>query len=105
MAALTVYARTANPTFVAASASDTFVNNGSTELLVINNSTGALDVTISAVGLCRHGFLDDQVVSCPGQSLTSIGPFEAQRFNDSQGRATVTYEDEASIEVAARRQN
>lgn len=104
MAALTLYARAADPAFVAADAlGDTFTNNGDTELLVINGGVGDVDVTFTATRPCSHGFLDDWVVTCSGQELTRIGPFSAQRFNDAQGRVAVSYDDETNLTVAAQR--
>lgn len=104
MAVLTVYARTADPVFVAAGGSgDTFVNNGDTELIIVNAGIADVDVTIAATNPCRQGFTDDWVVTCEGQELTRIGPFDATRFNSSLGVATVTYDDETNLTIAAQR--
>ena len=104
MAVLTVYARSADPVFVAAGAlGDTFFNNGDTEIIIVNSGIADVDVTIAATNPCIHGFTDDWVVTCDGQELTRIGPFEAKRFNDSQNIVTVTYEDETTLTIAAQR--
>lgn len=104
MAALTVYARASDPVLVAADAlGDTFVNNGDTELLVVNAGVAAVNVTFTATRPCNHGFVDDWVVSCAGQELTRIGPFDATRFNDGQNRVAVSYADETNLTVAAQR--
>ena len=104
MAALTVYARASDPVLVSADAlGDTFLNNGDTEILIVNAGVSAVDVTFSATHQCSHGFTDDWVVSCDGQELTRIGPFEARRFNTAQGLVAVTYADETNLTVAAQR--
>lgn len=104
MAALTVYARTADPVFVAASGGgDTFINNGDTEVLVVNSNVAAITLTIECTAPCIFGFTDDQVVSCGGQELTRIGPFEAKRFNSALGVASLTYSSATNVTVAAQR--
>lgn len=104
MAELTVYARTAAPTLVAAGGSgDTFRNDGATELIIINAGPGDIDVTAVAVGRCSHGFLDDEVITVPAGVLWRAGPFSASRFN-ANGLVSITYEDETLITIAAQKQ-
>lgn len=105
MATLTVYGRSQSPTFVAADAGDDeFRNDGATELLVFNNTASSITVTISAVGRCNHGFLDDAVETVNAGSLGRLGPFNVSRHNDAQGRVSISYSATAGITVAAQRQ-
>lgn len=105
MAALTVYARSADPTFVdAGAAGDTFVNDGATELLIMHQGVSAVTVTFAATKRCKHGFLDDEEHTVQPSELYRAGPFAASRFNDSQGRVAVSYSDETVLQVAAQRQ-
>lgn len=105
MAALTVQARSADPTFVAASVGgDTMRNDGATELLVSNVGVSSVNVTITATGRCRHGFLDNEVVACAPGELTSLGPWDAARFNNSTGSVAISYSSVVGITVAARKQ-
>lgn len=106
MAILTVFARQVDPDpFQAADAGgDSFRNDGETELLILNAGVTPVVVTAVAQRRCNHGFLDDWEFTVAGQELQRFGPFEAARFNDSNGRVTVTYADESDLTVAAQRQ-
>jgi len=96
MAALTVQnivlGTSLTPSFDATAAGgDTFVNNGSTFLYVRNSTGGSIDVTVDSQVNCNQGYDHDDVTSVPDGSEEMIGPFAQNRFNDSDGAASVSY--------------
>lgn len=106
MAALTVQSIALTgltPAYTAAAElGDTFVNNGKTFLVVKNANVGvARTVTINSLVNCNFGTDHDITVSVPASSEEWIGPFSRTRFNDSDGAAGVTYDDETDVTVAA----
>ena len=85
-----------------ASGGDVFANDGKTFLLVKNASGSTRTVTADAVAsLDKPGFgtvpIADSVLTVPGSGtnggLTMWGPFPPDRFNDSNGRVSLTYSD------------
>jgi len=104
MATLTVYARDAVETYVAASAlGDVFRNDGNTELVIVNEGGAGITVTIPATRACRHGFLDDEVFTVSAGVERRAGPFDHARFGDAQGRVQINYSDVTGVSVAAKR--
>jgi hypothetical protein len=87
---------------VAAGASgDTLLNNGRTYIEIVDTGTSAPDVTISSQVQCDQGFTHDVTVSISAGSSKLIGPFPANRFNDSDQMITVTCVPYADVTIAA----
>ncbi len=94
----------------AASGGDEFTNDGGTMLRVNNGGGGAVAVTITAqttevkpndqLGKLTVG---NVVVSVGAGLVREIGPFPPGIFNDANGRVQVTYDQDVSVTVAARR--
>lgn len=90
------------PSFVAASAGgDEFVNSGRVMLHIKNGGASQITATINSQTPCSYGFDHDVVVSVPASSELVVGPFPKARFNDSNGKVQITYNDVTSVTVAA----
>lgn len=90
------------PSYAAASATgDDFVNDGRTFLHVKNGGTVSIDVTVDSVVPCNQGFNHDVIVSIAAGAEKMVGPFDVERFNDSDRKVKVTYSDVTSVTVAA----
>lgn len=70
-----------------------FVNNGKTFLyFVVAADAGAtVTVTINCTNLCSYGFDHDITEAITVGTDKMIGPFQTARYNDSDGKVTVTY--------------
>lgn len=89
------------PAFSAAAATgDTFTNNGSTYLFVKNQDAAAMNVTVESATKCSQGFDHDLVVAVAAGTTEQIGPLPANRFNDAQGKVSVSYSAVTSVTVA-----
>lgn len=105
MALLTVQPRDGELTFDACdSGGDTFSNDGKTEVFLDNRGGGDRTVTFVAARRCSHGFLDDLVVIVTGGTLFPVGPFAANRFNDADGIASITYDAATDLHIGVKRQ-
>lgn len=106
MATLTVqeskYDTPVQPSLVAAAAGgDEFDNDGKTWLRVDNGGAPDVNVTINSQKNCNFGFDHDSGPhTVPSGETRIIGPFNTDRFNDSNGRCQVTYDDVTSVTVA-----
>jgi len=104
MALLTVQAASLTglemTTTAAAELGDTFVNDGRTVLYVNDNGTTAPTVTISSLVDCDQGETHDITVTVTSGEDRFIGPFPMNRFNDSSGLVSVTYDDHTDVLVA-----
>jgi len=90
------------PSFSSAEAGgDTFDNNGRTFLHVNNGGAAQITVTIASKKPCNQGFTHDLTVDIPASEERQIGPFEADRFNNTEGEVEVSYSDVSSVQVAA----
>lgn len=91
-----------NPLLVAADpAGDEFPNDGKTFFRVDNGSAAGITVTFNSQKPCNYGFDHDVQVSVPAGESMLVGPFEPNRFNNSNGRVEVSYSDATSVTVAA----
>lgn len=105
MALLTVAstARTGVAVALAAAAAggDEFVNDGRTWLHVKNGGASPRTVTIVTPQTVLNLAVADQVVSIPATDERLIGPFPAQTYNGTNGRASITYDAVTSLTVGA----
>lgn len=106
MATLTVQQITltgTTPSYAAcASGGDEFVNDGQTFIQVKNASGGELTVTVNSRTNCNQGSDHDVAVAIPlttGDKM--IGPFPPSRFNNGDGKVTITYSGVTSLTIAA----
>ena len=83
---------------------DTFSNDGRTEVFLENRGGADRTVTVVAARDCSHGFRDHQVETVPGGAVIALGPFRANRFNDSEGLVSLTYDATTDLLVGAKRQ-
>ena len=80
---------------------DTFVNNGRTYLKVYNSASTAGIATINSLTNCNLG-TDHNIAVTVNNTTLMIGPFPMDRFNNSAGLASVTYNAEwATLTVTA----
>lgn len=110
MAILTVTAITkaginpATPMAAAAGGGDSFANTGNEFLKVANGGGGSINVTIAAQRACADfgvsSTAHDIVVAVPNGQTRDIGPIDPKVFNDTNGRAQVTYSGVTSVTVA-----
>lgn len=90
------------PTFTAAGAAgDAFQNDGEVYLHVKNGSAAPVTVTATATRNCSHGFPHNAVVSVAASGEAQIGPFPVDRFNNNNGKVSVTYSAVTTVTVAA----
>ena len=107
MAQLTVQEVSKNssltPSFSAASSEgDTFLNNGKVLVYAKNANVGASrTITINSLVDCNQGFDHDITVTIPQSSEEMVGFFETDRFNNSSGQVSMTYDDESDLTIAA----
>ncbi len=99
-----------NAVLGAASTADKFNNDGKlTWLLFVNGNASARTLTIAANDADKPGFgtivTPDTVVTLPGSGtnggLAVVGPFPADRFNDSNGQVNYTLDTATGMTVAA----
>lgn len=85
----------------AAAGGDEFDNDGSTFFRVDNGDTSGKNVTFNSQKNCNFGFDHDSGPhTVPAGETRVFGPFNTDRFNDSNGRVQVTYDDVTSVTVA-----
>ncbi|MDH5187354.1 MAG: hypothetical protein OEW37_00195 [Rhodospirillaceae bacterium] len=105
MATLTVYTTALDgvtPSYVAATGGgDDFVNSTNTLLHIKNGSGGDITVTVNSLKSCSYGFDHDSVTVVTAGSEEIVGPFDTKRFNDSNGKAAITYSGVTSLTIAA----
>ena len=81
---------------------DTFANPQERVMLRVVNAAGvARTVTIAAQSPCNHGFTHDIVQATANGETWDFGPFDRERFNQSDGTVAVTYSSETGLTVAA----
>ena len=85
----------------AASGGDSFANTGKILLYIKNEAVASRTVTIASQVECNQGETHNVVVTVPASSEEMVGFFSINRFNDSDGEAQITYDDEADVTVAA----
>jgi hypothetical protein len=98
-----------NYSLASASTADVFANDGSTFLLFLNGNASSRTLTIAANDTDKPGFgpiaTPDTVVTIPGSGTNGgraiVGPFPADRFNNSSGQVSYTLSDATSMQVAA----
>lgn len=106
MAVLTVQKSKADAGLVttyaaAAAGGDSFPNDESTVLIVKNGGGTVCNVTVKSPNKCSHGFTHDVVVAVAAGATSQIGPFQQSRFNKANGQIDVTYNQVATVTVAA----
>ncbi|MBT2696345.1 hypothetical protein J7E79_02700 [Bacillus sp. ISL-40] len=90
------------PSFVAASgAGDAFRNDGKSFLHIKNGGGSSITVTIDSVEKCNQGFDHDLTATITAGQDRILGPFEAKRFNDTDGKLKVSYSAVTTVTVAA----
>lgn len=106
MAELTVQAITQGtsltPSFAAAGASgDTFANNGKVFIYAKNVDAGASrTITIDSLVNCNQGSDHNATITIPLSSEEMAGPYSRERFNDTTGKVSMTYDDESDLTIA-----
>ncbi len=68
---------------------------------VVNAAGVTRVVTIVAQVACNHGTVHSITLSTENGEDFTIGPFDRERFNDSNGMIQVTYSSEVGLTVAA----
>lgn len=79
---------------------DEFVNSGREFIHVKNGGGGSINVTINSQVNCNQGYDHDAVVAVGASAEKMIGPFPKDRFNDSGGKAQITYSGVTSVTIA-----
>lgn len=82
---------------------DTFRNDRNTNLYIKNTSDGSRTVTIVAQRKCNQGFLHEQDITLDAGEEKVVADIEPGRFNDEDGIAHLSYDDESGVEVAVAR--
>ena len=99
-----------NAVLGAASTADVFANDGKhTFLLFVNGNASARTLTIAANDADKPGFgtiaTPDTTVTLPGSGTNGgvavVGPFPADRFNNSSGQVSYTLDAATGMTVAA----
>jgi len=85
----------------AVTSEDQFINDGRTCLVVYNGDSSDITVTIDSVVPCNYGYDHDVVVTVPAGKEIWVGPFPCGRFNDGNGKVTVSYSGTTSVTAAA----
>ncbi len=78
------------PTYSAVSASDEFPNDGRTVIYIKNGGASPDVVGIDSLVACNQGSDHDGGSSVTNATEKCFGPFDPTRFNNSNGRVTVT---------------
>ena len=94
-------AGTALTLVAATSPSNWFPNTGRTYAHVRNGSASPITVTIDSVRRCDQGFDHDEIVSVPAGGDRLLGPFPPERFNNADGRVTISYSAVTTVTVGA----
>lgn len=70
-----------------------FTNNGKTffHLIVAADAGATVVATFDCANPCNYGFAHDIEVSVTVGTDVMIGPFQTARYNDVNGKVTVTY--------------
>jgi hypothetical protein len=89
-----------NPSFSAAGASgDTFTNDGNCWLHIKNGGASPVTVTITARTPCNHGTLHNLAITVPAGEERISPRLEQSRFNDSNGKVSISYSATTSVTV------
>lgn len=78
---------------------DDFLNNGNIILRIANGGGGSVTATIPTPAKVRGVDIDDPQVAIPAGEERYIGPFPPALFNDSTGKASITYSGVTSVTV------
>lgn len=98
------------PTFHGASAGgDSFLNDGNTYIHIKNGHSGPQTVTLTSIDSARTTTLGefplaDLEIVVPDDEERIAGPFPQTRFNDANGRVSMTYSGVTALTVAVIRQ-
>jgi hypothetical protein len=89
------------PVYTAADATgNNFLNDGMVFLHVKNGDVASKTVTLTTPNLVEGIAIADPTVVIPAGEDRMIGPFPTGPFNDSSGKANVTYSAVTSVTVA-----
>lgn len=88
------------PSYVAVAASDSFANGGRTIIHVKNGGASADVVAIDSLTACNQGADHDGGSSVAAGAEKMFGPFDSTRFNDANGRVTITHSFITSVTCA-----
>ena len=90
------------PSYAAAAAGGDTVEAGPDVVLHVKAGATGVNVTVASPTPCSQGSTHNLVVNVPANSDRMIGPLPAQRFAQaSTGRVNVTYDQVATVTVAA----
>lgn len=90
------------PSGATGAANDAIVSDGKTAIHVRNAGTGTATVTVTSLRQCDQGFTHNLAVAVgPTNGNEWIGPFATNRFSDANGLVQITYDQAASVTVAA----
>ncbi|MBU0846543.1 hypothetical protein KKH23_05085 [Patescibacteria group bacterium] len=85
---------------VAASGGDEFANTGSEFIHVKNDDGSSHTVTIETVATVDGLAVADRDLAVPAGEDRMIGPFPTGTYNDSDGKAQLTYDAVTSVTIA-----
>lgn len=91
------------PTYTAVSSSDTFDNDGRTMLYVKNGGASPDTVVLDSLVACNQGTDHNGGSIVTNATERVFGPFDPVRFNDANGRVTVTHSFITSVTCAVLR--
>lgn len=95
----------------AASGGDDFANQGQQFLVIKNGDASSKTVTVTAQNTSfesstyGNAVKENQSLAVAAGSVGVMGPFPVQAFNDSNGKAQITYSAVTSLEVAVVKQD
>jgi len=89
------------PTYTAANADGNYFSGSGKEFLIVKNGgASAITVTVTSQQECNQGELHHVTVSVDASGEKWIGPFDKDRFNDTDGYVQVSYSDVSNVTVA-----
>lgn len=85
-----------------AAGGDEWANDGKTYLLIehTNGAGSTVTLTITTSATVDEEAVADKEISIPAGERHIIGPFPTNIYNDGDGHANISYDDETDIEVA-----
>lgn len=92
-----------NAAYTAADATGNTFQNTGVETVRVKATSNPVTVTVQGVGACSHGVVhNSNPINVPAGEEREIGPFaDLKRWNNSQNRVTITYNQVVGVSVAA----
>ena len=79
---------------------NTFANSGREMLIVKNGAESSITVTIDSVVPCSYGFDHNITATVPAGNTIHMGVFQPGRFNNENGKVTVTFSEVGGVNAA-----